>query len=216
MKSIRIGLCLWSVLALNAWSQGRITFVNNLPSLRAPIYGPELDFINYGGDWADAKTGNSPTGIPAGTQIYGGALLESFSVSFWAAPGVVTDGHLLLPGNTTTFLGTGSAAGYFPSTSVLFSGLPATGIATLQVRVTDPSGTWAFASDSFGQYAAVSALFTVNLSSLGSTATGLRSFSVGWIDSTTLAPYVPEPGTAGLLVLGAVALMFRRRSRKPL
>ena len=201
------------VLALNAWSQGQITFVNNLPTLRAPIYGPELDFINYGGDWADAKTGNSPTGIPAGTQTYGGALLESFSVSFWAAPGLVSDGHLLMPASSTAVLGTGSLAGYFPATSVLFPGLPATGIATLQVRVTDPSGTWTFAG---GQYAAVSALFTVNLSSLGSTATVLRSFSVGWIDSTTLALYVPEPGTASLLVLGAVALMFRGRSRKPL
>lgn len=196
MKTICAGLVLYSVLALNAWSQGRITFVNNLPTLRAPFYGPELDFINYGGDWADAKTGNSPTGIPAGTQTYGGALLESFSVSFWAAPGVVTDGHLLLPASSTAVLGTGSLAGYFPATSVLFPGLPATGLATLQVRVTDPSGTWMFAGDQFGHYAAVSALFTVNLSSLGSTATGLRSFSVGWIDGSTLTPYVPEPGTA--------------------
>lgn len=216
MKSIRNGLFLWAVLVLNAWSQGRITFVNNLPSLKAPIYGPELDFIHYGGDWADAKTGNSPTGIPAGTQTYGGALLESFSVSFWAAPGVVTDGHLLMPGNSTTVLGTGSLAGYFPATSVIFPGLPATGVATLQVRVTDPSGLWAFAGDQFGQYAAVSAPFTVNLSSLGSTATGLRSFSVGWIDGNTLTPYVPEPGTANLLVMGAVALLLRGRSRKPL
>lgn len=216
MKTIGAGLFLWSVLALNAWSQGRITFVNNLPSVRAPIYGPELDFVNFGGDWANAKTGNSPTGSPAGTQTYGGALLESFSVSFWAAPGSVTDGHLLAPGNSTAILGTGSSAGYFPSTSVIFSNLPTTGIATVQVRVTDPSGLWMFAGDQFGHYAAVSALFAVNLSSLGATATGLRSFSVGWIDGNTLTPYVPEPGAGSLLVMGSVALLFRGRSRKPL
>ena len=204
MKVIRAGLFLWLILDLNGWSQGRITVGNNLPSLTAPIYGPELDFVNFGGDWANAKTGNSPTGIPAGTQTYGGALLESFSVSFWAAPGTVTDGHLLAPGNATTVLGTGSLAGYFPTTSVIFPNLPATGIATVQVRVADPSGIWVFAADQSGQYAAVSALFTVNLSSPGSTATGLRSFSVGWIDSTTFTPHVPEPGVGGLLVLGAL------------
>lgn len=214
MKTISVGFCFWLAVVLSVWSQGRITFGNNLPSLKAPIYGPEPDFINYGGDWADAKTGNSPAGTPAGTQTYAGALLESFSVSFWAAPGIVTDGHLLAQGNSTAFLGTGSQAGYFPSTSVIFPNLPVTGVATVQVRVTDPSGTWTFASDPSGQYAALSALFTVNVTSLGATATGLRSFSVGWIDSTTFAPYVPEPGAGSLLVLGTVAFVSHRWSRK--
>ena len=214
MKSILATLFLGLVLNLNSWSQGRITFGNHLPAVQAPIYGPELDYINYGGDWADAKTGNTPTGVPAGTQTYGGALLESFSVSFWAAPGSVTDGHLLAPGNVTTFLGTGSLAGYFPSTSVFFPNLPANGTATIQVRVTDPSGQWGFASDPYGRYAAVSALFTVNLNPLGSTATGLRSFSVGWLDASTLTPYVPEPGAGSLLVMGAVALTYAYRPRK--
>lgn len=214
MKSISAGLFLWSVLVLNVWSQGRITFGNNLTLPNAPIYGPEPDFINHGGDWANAKTGNSPTGTPAGTQTYAAAPLESFLVSFWAAPGIVTDGHLLARGNSTAMLGTGATMGYFPSTSVIFPNLPTSGMAAVQVRVTDPSGTWAFASDPSGQYAALSALFTVNVTSLGATATGLRSFSVGWIDSTTFAPYVPEPGAGSLLVLGAVALISHRWSRK--
>jgi hypothetical protein len=216
MKTILATMILWPALVMNSWSQGRITFGNNLPSVRAPIYGPELDYVHFGGDWANAKTGNAATGYPAGGQVYGGALLESFSVSFWAAPGSVTDGHLLAPGNVMSLLGSGSLAGYFPSTSVIFPNLPTTGIATVQVRVTDPAGTWVFAADSIGRYAAVSALFTVNLTPLGSTANGLRSFSVGWVDASTFTPYVPEPNAGSVLGLGAVALLCYSKSRKNL
>lgn len=190
-----------------ALAQSQITFGNNLPNLRAPIFGPELDWVNHGGDWANAKTGNTATNIPAGTQVYLGSRLESFVVSFWAAPGVVTDGHLLAPSATTTTLGTGSLAGYFPTTEVLFPGLPASGTVTLQVRVHDPSGLWNFGGHTaFGVVSGASALFTAEV---GSTASGLRSFSVGWLDFMTLAPFIPEPSSVLLLLIGG-ALLYRR------
>jgi len=195
------------------FAQGIITFGNNLPTLRSPIFGPELDWVNSGGDWANAKTGNTPTGIPAGTQAYGGPLLESMIVSFWAAPGVVTDGHLLAQGNVTTTLGVGLQAGYFPTTLVQFAGVPVRGLATVQVRVTDPSGTWLFGDN---QFAAVSALFTMDIGGiLPDTAFDLRSFSVGWLDNSTLTPYVPEPSTPALLLTGLAMIFWRGRIRKP-
>lgn len=189
-------------------AQGTITFLNRSGGLQAPIFGPELDFINFGGDWANAKTGNTATNLPAGTQSYAGTPLTGFTVRFWAAPGVVTDGHLLLPGDAAATTGSGSLAGYFPTTLVNFAGLPASGLATVQVRAYDPNNILQFGFDSLGGIAAASALFTVDI---GTSATGLRSFSVGWLDSSTLAPYVPEPATATLLIIGCGLLLARRR-----
>jgi len=208
-------VCCFLVVAVGSgFAQGVITFGNHLPTLQAPIFGPELDWEHSGGDWANAKSGNTPTNRPAGTQVYNGALLESMVVSFWAAPGVFTDGNLLLPGEVTTSLGTGALAGYFPTTTVTFAGIPHSSTVTLQVRVADPSGLWMFGGNQFPGFAAVSSLFTVNVDGLPVTATGLRSFSVGWFDNSTLTPYVPEPSAAALLLTSLAA--FSRRWRKTL
>lgn len=96
-----------------ALPQGGITFGNHLPNLQAPIFGPELDWVNFGGNSA------------------------------------------------------------------------------------------------YGAIAGVSALFTADI---GSAATGLRSFGVGWLDAATLAPHVPEPSAISLLPLGG-GLWFFHRSR---
>ncbi len=196
IKSL-IGL-LVVVMTHSGFSQGTITFGNNLVTLKAPIFGTELDWINFGGDWANAKTGNTPTNTPAGTQIYQGAPVANFLVRFWAAPGIVTDGHLLEQGNVTSMTGSGSLAGYFPTRIVTFANLPASGIATVQVRIYDIGGPLAFGNDSSGFVASASALFQANI---GTTATGLRSFSIGWLDGSTLAPYVPEPNAGSLLAI---------------
>lgn len=199
MKATRV-ICLSLIFVSHSgFSQGMITFGNNLPALKAPIFGTELDFVNFGGDWANAKTGNTPTNTPAGTQIYQGTPVANFLVRFWAAPGIVTDGHLLEQGNaTTTTTGTGSLAGYFPNRTVAFANLPASGVATVQVRIYDPLSTLTFGFDSSGFVSGASALFQVNI---GSTATSLRSFSIGWLDGNTLAPFVPEPTTGTFLAI---------------
>jgi hypothetical protein len=196
------------IVAHSVLAQGTITFGNNLVTLKAPIFGTELDWINFGGDWANAKTGNTPTNTPAGTQVYQGTPVANFLVRFWAAPGVVTDGHLLEQGNVTSTTGSGSLAGYFPTRTVTFANLPASGIATVQVRIYDTSGLLAFGNDASGFVASASALFQANI---GSTATGLRSFSIGWLDGATLAPFpVPEPGIGCLATAYMGILAFRK------
>ena len=212
MKILSLSTLLLLITTASGLSQGGITFANNLPGLRAPIYGPELDWINHGGDYANARTGNTSAGIPAGTQIYQGSPLENFIVRFWAAPGLVDDGHQLQLGNGSTTTGSGVTAGFFPSSLVTFPNLPAFGVATVQVRVYDPSGPLAFGQDSTGFIAAASALFQVNI---GTTATGLRSFSAGWLDGVTLAPFVPEPSVGCLALLGLAVISRRFCSKKP-
>lgn len=205
-----IGLLM--IVARSAISQGTITFGNNLVSLKAPIFGTELDWINFGGDWANAKTGNTSTNTPAGTQIYQGTPVANYLVRFWAAPGVVTDGHLLEQGNATSTTGSGSLAGFFPTRTVTFANLPASGIATVQVRIYDIGNSLAFGFDPSGSVASASALFQANI---GSTATGLRSFSVGWLDGNTLAPYIPEPSAGGLFKLAVgIVCYFKLRLKK--
>ena len=50
--------------------QVHVTFANDIPGvLEAPIYGLELeDPVHQLGDIMNAKSGNTATGIPAGTQ----------------------------------------------------------------------------------------------------------------------------------------------------
>jgi len=206
MKTVSLSIMLLLTTIASGPSQGVITFANNMSStVRAPIFGPEIDG-SQGFDFANAKTGNTSSGIPAGTQVYQGSRLENFTVRFWAAPGVVTDGHLLQQGLVSTTTGSGITAGFFPSSLIIFPNLPSSGVATVQVRLYDPSNTLAFGTDSGGWIAAASALFQVDI---GSTATGLRSFSAGWLDGATLAPYVPEPSVGCLAIFG-MALVARR------
>jgi hypothetical protein len=212
MKTVTMISMLLGMATSSVHSQGVITFGNRLSGqLFAPIFGPELDWEHFGGDWANAKTGNTSSGIPAGTQVYAGSAVVNFPVSFWAAPGIVTDGHLLTQGDVLSMTGSGALAGYFPTRTVSFANLPSTGVATVQVRVYDPNGLWGFGgNDVNGEVAAVSALFQVNI---GDTANGLRSFSVGWLDPITLAPYVPEPGVGCLAAFGLAVLAWRYRSK---
>ena len=212
MKATRV-ICLSFILVSHlGFSQGTVTFGNNLATLKAPIFGTELDFVNFGGDWANAKTGNTPTNTPAGTQVYQGTPVANYLVRFWAAPGVVTDGHLLQQGSfTATTTGSGSLAGYFPNRTVTFANLPASGVATVQVRIYDPLSVLSFGFDSSGFVSGASALFQVNI---GTTATSLRSFSIGWLDGNTLAPFVPEPNIGCLLTICIGVFGLRNASVK--
>jgi hypothetical protein len=211
MNAFKLTILVLTASVSPAFSAGQITFGNNIPGvLVAPIYGVE-DGVN---DWADAKTGNTPTGIPAGTQTYHGSLLEGWSVGVWAALGTnITSGAQLFPLAALGTIGTGSEAGFFPTTTATIPFFPPTGKATVQVRVWDSQGgTIPVSQAEWGSpgSTAVSALFTVNI---GGFASNLRSFSAGWLDPMTFAPPIPEPTTSCLFAIGALLLgpRFARR-----
>ena len=215
MKSLSPILLALVMSTLQGLSQGRIIFdnqvivpLNPLSSLDAPIFGLELENPPIS-DWANAKFGNTATNSPAGTQIYNGSLLSGLTVSFWAAAGTgITDAHLLTQGNLTSTL----IDGYFSGVNVTFTGLPTSGQATVQVRVSANGDNLL----DFGEgYAAVSPLFIANLSSIGTLASGLRSFDAGWRDGLTLTPFpVPEPTTIAFFGLGGGILFFAKKVRK--
>ena len=195
---------------LAALAQGTVTFTTVTTTiLRAPVYGPEPGNILL------SKTGNTSAGIPAGTQVYTGALLtgSGFTAQLWAANGAGQSESALIasPGAITTFR-TGAAAGFVAFTTATLTGVPRDApVATLQLRVWDNQGgtitSWVQAI-SFGIRYGKSALFEVN--AIGGDfnpnpfLTGIQSFNL--IE-------VPEPFTITLFSVSALLLWFFRRSK---
>ena len=57
-------------VAAGAFAQGTVAFINNGSGVKAPVYGPET------GNSTISKVGNTTAGVPAGVQVYTGALLS--------------------------------------------------------------------------------------------------------------------------------------------
>jgi hypothetical protein len=162
-----------------------------------------------------ARTGNTASETPAGTQTYAGALLQGtgFSAALFAANGAgQAEGSLVLvPGSLTTFR-TGATLGGTPAPLTLaVPGVAAGGTGTFQIRAWNNGGglyaTYdlaAAANSPVGK----SGLFDVaNLGdgvlTLPADFANFRSFNLS---------AVPEPSTFVLAGLGAAALViFRRR-----
>src|ERR1041385_1648036 len=128
MKTILLAFAVIGTFAHSGQAQGTLNFKNLAGSVfRAPLYGPEPALPGL------LKTGQSSDGIPLGTQVYGGPLIAGtgYSVTFYAAAGQnVTDLALFqLPtsataGTVITTFRTGSLAGFFPNTTVLYDNVP--------------------------------------------------------------------------------------------
>lgn len=196
-------------VAFGVFAQGTVNYTTvSGTTLRAPVYGPEA------GNAGLSKTGNTTAGIPAGTQVYTGALLtgSGYTAQLWAATGsgVAEDSLVAALGATTTFR-TGTAAGYVANIVGTLTGVAKDApTATLQLRVWDNQGgtitTWAQAVLA-GALAGKSAPWNVN--AIGGDVntppflTGIQSFNIY---------AVPEPSTFVLAGLGAAGLLiFRRR-----
>jgi hypothetical protein len=115
-------------------AQGQVNFNNNVAgSLVAPIYG--VDPANP----SLSKTGNTPSGTPAGTQTYGGALLAgtNFVAQLYGGLPNTPDG-LLQPLSAPVDFGVGAATGFVLSPGVVSIACAAPGqSARLQLRVWD-------------------------------------------------------------------------------
>lgn len=200
-------------VTVGAFGQGTIIFVNNFGGGKAPFYDVDPASPTV------SKTGNTPLGVPVGTQVYGGALLSGtgFTAELWGHAGTGQAESALTALGQTTFR-TGTAAGFLNSVTLTVPGAALGGspaAATFQVRAWNNQGgtltTWAavLAKPNVGQGKSP----LVEVTQLGGTGTppgpdpnlvGLQSFSLA---------AVPEPSSIALGVIGLGTLMFLRRRK---
>jgi hypothetical protein len=128
---------------------------------------------------------------------------DNFSAQLWAGP---TAAEAQAVGPVTTFR-TGGFAGYVtPAGEVVIPGVPGGDPAAIQLRAWDnrTGATWETASIK-GQ----SDFITISTGNPGAVPPGLPTNLIG-LSSFHL---VPEPSTIALAVLGAFALLLRRRKQ---
>jgi hypothetical protein len=213
MKKVLLTLTA-TVFAVSVFAQGTV-FFNNAQTgsgIRAPVYGPEV------GAPTVSKTGNTATGLPAGTTTYTGALLAGGGYLAQILAGNGAGASVLVAASTapTTFR-TANAAGFFAGGDAILTGVPAgSPVATVQVVAWDNAsgqyGTWALAEAAWNQgLIAAGKSLAINVNAIGggeppnpsALLAGLQSFNIY---------FVPEPSTMALAGLGAAALLiFRRR-----
>jgi hypothetical protein len=205
-------------VAVSAFSQGTIQ-INNREAgvLVAPVYNV------IPGREGEQLSGNTATGLPVGSQTYGGATLLSGTGFTFALFGGSSDGNLQFAGQTTFRTGTGAGLTIAGSPTVMIPGVPAGSTARLQVRAWDNLGgtvtTWdqALANSRAGVSAAgVSAIFTSR--ALGGIdpddgAIVLPPTALFGMESFNLT-MVPEPSTIALGILGGLGTLVLIRRRK--
>lgn len=189
-----------------AGAQGQLYWANRVFPYQAPVYGVDPN------DPFTQRTGNAPTGFPAGTQTYGGALLAG--TGFTAALFVDLTPEAVrgsVPAIALTTFRTGIGAGYILNLpyDLTVPGIGIGQLAYVQMRAWDNQGglvtSWAqvLANDTVPRGA--SDVFIIVLGGPnppGSLAPPppatieVRSFSLH---------IVPEPSILGLSILLALA-----------
>ena len=196
------------VLGASAFAQGTINFANAVNAqIRAPIYGPNPS------NPTESLSGNTTDGIPPGTTVYPGSLLEGSGYT----AGLFVIGGSSDPVATADF-GTGANAGFWWPTVAAVPGARAGTSVQVQVRVWDNRGVtitqWAevLADDTVARGS--SSILTVG--PLGGIDPGGNQFLpalLNGLESFNLHT-VPEPTIgmlAGLgLLLGGCALRRRQ------
>src|SRR5438445_620743 len=114
MKKRFLTLVLGTTVAVSAIAQGTLNFDNFVdPTAAKPIY-------NYNpANEAVQQTGQSPSGVPAGTTTYGGPLLQDptgtrYIAQLWVGPAGVTDSTTLTLATSSPFAYQG-AGNAFPA-----------------------------------------------------------------------------------------------------
>src|SRR5438094_5201540 len=150
MKKTLLTTLMGTAVAVSAIAQGTLNFDNFVdPSASKPIYGPNP--ANPGVQ----QTGQSPSGVPAGSTTYGGPLLQDptgtrYIAQLWVGPAGTTDSTTLTLATSSPFAYQGSGntfpAGIFAEVDgVVINGIAAGSAATLQIRAYDSQSGPTFA-----------------------------------------------------------------------
>jgi len=216
--------------AVSGYSQGEVVFNLYSSTLKLAIYGPQsigasTYSVTYGGSTVSEEIGNTAAGTetPKGTSTYTGTGLSgtAYDVELLAGPGGIStpggsvNGVGLVPvssvfnfktGAATAGIMSGNSPVTFPTESYFGSGQTASvaiaawssAYPTLAAAVASGiSGTWGISPVvQFGP-------LVTNPTPSPAMPTTLESFSLG--------TSVPEPSTIALGVMGASALLFRRK-----
>jgi len=200
----------------SVFGQGAINWGNNTGG-RSPIYGPDPS------NPSASLSGQSSLGSPAGTNVYGGPLLQGtgFTFDVWAGTTAATEGSLVLIAETTFRTSANPAAlpaGLVNGGTTTVPGVTAGQNAHYEIRVWDNKGgtlpTWAAAQLAGNTAMGESAILT-SAALGGSLTDGTPVSNPSTVfTSFNIAGAVPEPTTFALAGLGAAALMiFRRRNK---
>lgn len=214
MKKLAL-VTLVAATAASSFAQGFLEWGNNFTgTARNPVYAPEP------GNSSVSLSGQSALGVPTGSTVYSGALLQGtgFTFAVYAGPSSAVDSSALSLLVSTTFrtaAGNALPAGLVLGGTVTVPGVGPGNQAKFQIRVWDNQG------GTITSYAnAVTLNVTRGVSGLATSAalggidTGGNPVAtpqtVGW--SSFSVSSVPEPGTFVLAGLGAAGLLiFRRR-----
>jgi hypothetical protein len=204
MKKMIIVAALFAA-SVGAYAQGVVYFNNYITgTLQTYVYGVETT------DATVQVVGSTSADYPTGTATYTGTKLSGtgYSAQLWGASATNATFTVTTNGTTAVTLNFRSGSGVgkiLNPVNVAVQGVASGSSAVLQLRVWDNSGGTITSYDSAitkgtSGYISVSSLGggTVQVPNL----VGLTSFSL-----TT----VPEPATIALGVIGAAALLLRRR-----
>lgn len=217
MKTFLIILSLGAGV-LSSFGQGTIQFANYVNGiLLAPIYGvdPSNPFVE--------KHGQSVLGIPAGSTVYSGPLLQGagYTVALYAGPKGTPSSALQLvatSGFRPSTVNDLPAGLWFPS-AVAVPGVPPGQRVEVELRVWDNRdctlNTWEEVQTDGSVPRATSGAF----SPLGILGAGLGTITGPAADSPLILmgltsfnlAVVPEPSVFGILALGFGAMLFARR-----
>lgn len=205
------------ITASTAFGQGEVIFNNRLPFADAGIWLDPGQTTRY-------VSAQEFTATPSGNRatVYGAAPGATSGAAYTAQLLLVSGNGDLVPLGTTDFR-TGAAGGYFLNAkSIAVPGVPAGSSATFRIRV------WETAAGSYD--AAEIGFFRgesndVTVGALGGTPPSGPAVPTPFLadPNNALDPtrnlqafglvMIPEPSTIALGVLGAAALMLRRRRK---
>lgn len=198
--SVLAAVLLLALSAPHIHGQGTVLFSMTASGLSTRVYMPDTNYPFW------TAYGNTSGQIPAGTQLYTGALVtgNGWKAQLWAAPGADQPESTFQPSLPITTFRTGTAAGAVAPVISTLSNVPADApVATVQVRIwPSPYASWdqawhdiVFYGEMYGAppYLGKSLAFNVGVVggqiNVAPALSNLRSFSLA--NMTLDMPYAP-------------------------